>query len=199
MKKIRYKTKADEKKKQKLIYGLLIAFIMVTSVLGYFGSRGNSSYRYNNIKFTRLPNTQLFVTKIKGMEFRFHYLPQWVDNLTIPQEIIAKIRDSQVMYTTYDYNSSFATVDAEVEFYLTEALSEISKYVLPGFITRTNTKRPLITCANATASVPVIYLGKSNITELRLNNSCITFKAPTRAEFLAYKDRLLYGVLGIIQ
>ncbi|MEK6948680.1 MAG: hypothetical protein AABX34_00555, partial [Nanoarchaeota archaeon] len=58
---------------------------------------------------------------------------------------------------------------------------------------------PIITCNQSTNFVPVIYFKSSNATKVYLDNNCITAEALTQADVIRVKDRLVYGILGIIK
>ena len=57
---------------------------------------------------------------------------------------------------------------------------------------------PVITCDDATSSVPVLYFVESNETKIYSENGCIIAEAKFETDLLRIKDRLLYERLGII-
>ena len=47
--------------------------------------------------------------------------------------------------------------------------------------------------------VEIFSMGKGNETKVYSNESCIIVEANNNADFVAAKDRLIYGMLGIIK
>src|SRR5436189_228080 len=52
---------------------------------------------------------------------------------------------------------------------------------------------------DAYQNVPVIYFKAANATQIITNGSCIIAQAATPADFIKTKDRILYGLLGVMQ
>src|SRR3989339_224583 len=48
-------------------------------------------------------------------------------------------------------------------------------------------------------NVPVVYFRHGNATSIHLENDCIIAEAAENAGFIMVKDRLLYGMLGVIK
>ena len=57
---------------------------------------------------------------------------------------------------------------------------------------------PVITCANATATQPVMQFSSGNETKISLQGSCVIVEALSGEEFTMMKDRILYGMFGVI-
>ncbi len=70
---------------------------------------------------------------------------------------------------------------------------------MPGFTTKNEFNKPVITCKNATLYVPVIYFKKSNETSITLEGNCIIAEAFRGEDFTKIKDRLVYGALGVMK
>ena len=58
---------------------------------------------------------------------------------------------------------------------------------------------PIIACDDATPLIPVIYFVESNETKIYKQENCIIAEADTSVDVIRIKDRLLYGIHGIIR
>ena len=97
MKKIRDKAAQKEKHKEKLILGGIIIFLMVSSVMGYFGSKGGgANYRYGDYKFKKATDGY-YVTKYNGVLFRFNFLPQALVNMSVNEKGLELLKGKQLL------------------------------------------------------------------------------------------------------
>jgi hypothetical protein len=170
---------------------------MSLSVLGYMiGKEGDVTTKYNNFKFSKSNNQ--WATKVDGKQFLFHYHPTQVDSINISKHIVEKINNSYQLYQTSDENSTYKEAIALAQFEILNSLSQRNKYIVNGFTKPSKFSLPVINCFNATITVPVIIFEKSNITEISEENNCIFLRARSESDMISIKDRLLYGILGII-
>jgi hypothetical protein len=56
---------------------------------------------------------------------------------------------------------------------------------------------PYVDCSNATTMLPVILIKSGNITQAVLQGNCVVLESVENSA-IALKDRVLYGVLGVI-
>ena len=68
-----------------------------------------------------------------------------------------------------------------------------------GFTEENKFDFPIITCDDATESIPVIYFRGANQTAIYEEANCIIAEAKREADFLRIKDRLIFGVFGVIE
>jgi len=177
---------------------LFIVILMVGSVVGYmFGRNSEDSFKYGDYKFLRKGNK--FVLEIDKIKFEFHYFPSDVENIDIDSEIFDKCSNKLEIDSTYDYDSkwkegiSVAQYDLERYF----AISDI--YFVKGLTTENEFEMSVITCEDATSKTPVLYFKESNETKIFAEGDCIISEARNELDFLKIKDRLIYGLLGIIK
>jgi hypothetical protein len=90
-------------------------------------------------------------------------------------------------------------------------LGQYNVFVRRGFTANSTYALPIITCNDSTENVPVVYFREgsatsttnrtntTNTTNIHLEGSCIIAEAKTNAGFVMAKDRLLYGILGVIK
>ena len=78
------------------------------------------------------------------------------------------------------------------------SLNNFNIFIRSGFTTPQN-NFPVLSCDDATEFVPVVYFKSGNFTKISLENNCILAEAAAHADVIRLKDRLVYGILGIIQ
>jgi len=187
----------EKEKKKRLFMSLFIVAIMTLSVLGYMiGRNGEDVTTYKSFKFFKSNN--MWATKIDGKNVLFHYHPSQVDYMNISPSIIEKINNSLQIYQTSDENSNNKQAIALAQFEIVQQLSLMNKFFVNGFTAENQYNLPIITCLNATENIPVLMFTKYNETTVEDENNCIYVKARSDNDFIALKDRILYGVLGII-
>jgi len=187
----------EKERKKRLAMSLFIVAIMTLSVLGYMAGRnGEDTTTYKSFKFFKSSN--MWATKINGNNLLFHYHPSQVDYINISSSIIQRINNSLQIYQTSDENSTNKQAIALAQFEIVQQLSFSNKFIVNGFTDENQYNLPVITCLNATENIPVLMFEKYNETSVGEENNCILIKARSDNDFIALKDRILYGVLGII-
>jgi len=186
-----------KEKRKKLFMSIFVVAIMVLSVLGYMiGRNSEDTSAYNGFKFFKT-NSQ-WAVKIDGKNVLFYFHPSQVDYINISSDVISKINNSVQLYQTSDKDSLNKQAIALAQFEMMQYLSLKNQYVVNGFTSENEFNLSVITCANATGYVPVLIYQKSNETKIYEENNCIMLDARSDSDFIALKDRILYGVFGII-
>jgi hypothetical protein len=174
---------------------LFIAFIMVTSILGYiFGDSDTRTSKYKDIKFTL--TTQGWTTKINGAIYHFTYTPTDIESINMSDEIALSVPTE--LDVTYDYNSSYRQDIAGAIFELATILSKKNIYVRQGFTSNTSYNFPVINCTHSSQFVPVVYYMESNRSSISQQGNCIIVQSQDRNFFLLYSDFIAYKILGIM-
>ncbi|MFH1642919.1 MAG: hypothetical protein ABIC04_08555 [Nanoarchaeota archaeon] len=190
------KKKLDTKKV--MVY--FIAFIMISSIFGiiFSGYRQQTvSMEYNGYTFLRQDNK--WVMNLNNNLVSFDYYPEEVESLNISPEIVSMLTNTFEIDATSEPNSTYKDTIAVVEYEMINFLSDnVNLYLRTGFTEENDYGLPIITCADSTPRVPVIYFKKSNITKVSLDRYCVVAEARDDFGFLRIKDRLLYTILGII-
>ncbi|MFC1741781.1 hypothetical protein ACFL3V_04570 [Nanoarchaeota archaeon] len=187
---------------KKMLWTFIIGGLMVASVFGIMFSSFNSGQEENTYGDYTFSRTKFgWATEIDGKQAEFDYLPQDVEELNVSAEVIQKLVDSRVLYITFDPNSKIVDKFELMRYRFSGALGDsFGKYVMPGVTNHTEAYagQPLVDCGNATAATPVIHVTEGNETVVVLDGDCITIEA---YEFAvgAVKDRLLYGMFGILE
>ena len=189
-----------QEKKTSMVWAIIITFLMVSSVLGYalFGD-STQKQRYGDYQFTR--TEQGWITKINNKKVFFNFHPLELENINLTQDSINSIKNTNMLYLTFDPEQRYLDYIDLLRFQLTEQLWTFFNIYPENGITNLSQKYNLtiITCANATTTVPVLLFKQANETGFYQEDSCIIAQSKDGYGFLRLKDRLLYGVLGIIK
>ena len=188
------KKKKDQKNKQVLMT-LFLAFIMITSILGYqFGQE--DVVRYNGYKFVQR-DTQLTLN-IGGKEVYFYTFPDQAEGFDMPEDVKVLL-GAPLVFVTYDINSSLAESMALAQYELVDALPVKNVYAVPALTTNTTYAIQQWSCDNATMTQPVIYFILGNTTSLQADDKgCIIAQARSSFDVLFLKDIIQYRVLGVV-
>jgi hypothetical protein len=189
----------ESSNKKKVWISIGIAIIMTSSILGYmFGTNSSNTYKYNKTTFYQ--KNSAWATKINNVEYQFDNFPDTLDYINVSPDVLSKIKSTFQLDLTYDMNDSHNQDLALAQHDIEVALTEYNNMYVRNAVTAANKYNlPVITCKNATAAVPVIYIRVGNETRIYSENSCIIVQGKDSLDVLRVKDRLLYGVLGIIK
>src|SRR3989338_6170235 len=180
--------------------GYFIGFIMIFSAFGViffgFGAGSGGTVKYNGLKFADKGN--FWSVKVNGREALFTYLPEELSSLNAENASIGKLKNAAQIDATSEFNDTLAEPIALAQFQMGIALNNFGVYLRSGF-TDTVSKLPVIKCGDSTNLVPVIYFRSANETKIYSDGSCIIAEAANGADAIRAKDRLVYGILGIMQ
>jgi len=181
------------KNKNKIYFAIFIAFIMITSILGFFYGGSEERFTYKGFSFNHVG--EKWITHINGKSVDFDYFPGDVDYINLSDVIISKIKNSKMIYVTYSQNQSNLDEIAIAQFSLSQKLSDFNIYVASAIAEKNDFGLPVINCNNATEFVPVIELRKGYSDSIILEKDCIILDG----NLIKLKDRLMYGLYGIIK
>ncbi len=177
---------------------IFIVIIMVGSVIGYMFGRGTEdSFKYNGYRFLKKGNK--LVLKINKAEFEFDYLPSSVEDINISSEILDKFSNTIEIDSTYDNNSKWKEGIGIAQYDLEQGFNNLGIYLVKGLTTENDYGLPIIRCEDATTKVPVLYFKESNQTKVWIDDNCVIAEAKSEIDFIRIKDRLLYGLLGVMK
>ena len=184
----------------KKIIGYFIGIIMIFSAFGVvffgFGAGSGGTVKYNGLKFTDKDN--FWSVKVNGREALFNYLPDELASLNTDNATIEKLKNAVQIDSTSEFNDTLAEPIALAQFQMGITLNNFGVYLRSGFIDNVS-KFPVIKCEGSTNFVPVIYFRSANETKIYSDGSCVRAEAANGADAIRLKDRLVYGILGIIK
>ena len=189
-----------EKKRFWIILFMVVIMIGTSFSFVFFGfSPAEGKVKYGNFLFTLFPNDNIWVARVSGQDAAFSFLPKEVEGINMSLELISKLQGKLEIDATYDINSTHKESIALAYHQLGLTLAAYGVYLRQGFTSNNTFNLPVIRCSDATANVPVIYFRHANSTKIYSENSCIIAEAPSGIGFIRIKDRLLYGMLGVMK
>ena len=191
-----------KEKKDKKKWGLIlfIVFIMIgTSVsFVFFGFEPqNDVEKYEGIRFVKFSDR--WEAKINGIKAAFSFLPTEVGNIFVKNDFASMLQGKLEIDVTYDLNNTYKESIALAQHQMGLTLGQYNIFVRKGFTTNNTFNMPVITCHDATSNVPVVYFRNGNLSNIHSENGCFIVEAATNADFIKAKDRILYGILGVIK
>jgi len=186
----------EKKSKWGAILVFLIAFIMISSVIGFLYSGQTDTFKYKGLKFKRTQNQ--WYTIINNQRLIFNYFPSEVEQIELNEEITTALLNKPEIDTTSQINDTFSEEIALAQYNMALTLTNLNVYVRRGFTTNNTFNLPIMSCEDATVAIPIIYFRQSNQTKVTLEDNCIIAEARNNIDILRIKDRLLYSILGII-
>ncbi len=185
----------DEKSKGGMYIAVFIAFIMISSVIGYMWGQNapdvqTGSSTYNEFSFIKTQNG--WSTKIDGIttEVRFH--PAEVEAISFSQNEHALLLKGPI-YVSYNPLDENVEMLALAQFELANVLAKKNIQVIPSMSEKNEFG---ITLANCDTKGTVLLLDFDNATtSITTSGTCIQAKGNP----LEIKDRILYDLYGIIK
>ena len=189
-------------KKERRKWGLIVFIVLIMvgttfSFVFYDSSPATEKVKYNGISFSG--DGTKWIAKINGQYAAFTFLPNDVEKIPASGDFPAKLQGRFEVDSTYDLNSTYVQPIALAQHQMGLTLEAYNIYLRRGFTTNSTYNLPIIRCSNATSNVPVIYFRQGNSSNIRTENNCIIAEAPTANDFIRIKDRLLYGILGVLK
>ncbi len=194
----------DEKRQKRIraFVSFFIAFIMVTSIIGFMwgGDEDDGpTFEYNGFKMTRGANQ--FSLKLEDKIYDFDYAPYQVEDIEVGVGVIERLSSSKMFYMTFDPFQEDLTALDYVRFEIAPLLNDNFGIYASDAVLENNTiyTLPIITCSDATPFVPVMQFIENNETKIEMNGNCITATARKDIDYIMLKDRIIYGLLGVIE
>jgi len=183
-----------EKKKRTTVWlTAFIAFLMIMSIVGIFADQISSGYRVGKRKFEERPDG--LYTKVGSQWLRFSYFPFQLTGIPLDPHAIVILNSSRMILLSFEPGPAGELVRFELD---NDLPTVFGIYVSDGLLTKNASyDLPVIGCQNATAAVPVLIIRQGANTSITTVDRCIILESEEQA-FLMAKDRLLYGMLGII-
>jgi len=189
------KEKKEKKDRKTQIITIVIGALMVLSVLGYIWSGSPETLNYKGFKFQR--TSEGWLTKFNGNNYYFTYHPTQLEQIKLENSTIIKIKNSPQIYLTYNPKNKYPEYVDLARFELAKNLFENGIYIKNAATTNSTTLETASCELNKT--LMIIQLEENNETKIIDDGNCIRLQALSGMDFLALKDRLLYGFYGIIK
>ena len=185
------------KKKLGLILFLVIIMIGTSFSFVFYGFTPSvEKVKYNGLSFSS--NGQIWTAKINGQEAAFSFLPADVQDISVKDDFSKILSGKYEIELTSEVNSTNKEYIALAEHQMGLTLGSYNIFISKGFTANNSFGLPIISCSNATQYTPVIYFRNGNSTSISVQNNCVVAEASSNTDFIRVKDRLLYGVLGVM-
>ena len=184
--------------RKRRILSTIIIVLMVASVGGFFaGQSGQQKLKYNDITFTQLASGQ-FQAEIEGTVKTFDFYPTYVEKIETDPAAIEYLKGAYQLGLSQQVNSTLAPAIALAQVSLNEEFTKKGIVVQNGFTAANDYNQPILLCANAQEKYPILLIKEGNQTKISTEGYCIVAEAVSQTDVLVIKDRLLYGIYGII-
>lgn len=178
----------------------LMGIVMIGSLFGVvffgFGTPSAGSIKYKDFRFANKGN--FWSTIVNDREALFTYLPTDAELIDVDDDVINRLMGVVQIDVTSDYNDAFKEPIALAQFQMGVTLNNFNVFLRKGFTDENENNFPVIKCGYSTSFVPVIYFKGSNATRVYFQGNCIMAESSNPADVIRIKDRLVYGVLGVI-
>lgn len=195
-------TEEKREKRKKALMSLILAGLMFFSVF----AMGISYLQTEKIKFNehtfkisndeKYGNTQVLTTKFNDKEIFFYTYPEQAMSIPVEGNLTNILKNSNEIVFTYDPTSNISSIVDSIR-YEFSTLSDKQFYASVNDIYENYESFPVITCANSSINLPVIYfMETTNTTNIFVNESCVIVNLKLN-EAVYLRDRLLLSITGI--
>lgn len=196
---------------------IMSIFILVTMVGSTFGfimyyndsTNKQNTFEYNGFKLKN--DNNMWTLDLSGKNLEFYNHPTQLENIAMPAEIRNELLNGNIIVVTFDpdnLSQVYAQYIDQVRLDLSTSINAISAVTKKS---DSYSQLTPITCANKTVTtkdgsgkattqnLDIIYLKRSNQTRMSVENGCVILESQDALGFLELKDRLVYGLFGIMK
>lgn len=180
--------------------GLFIVLIMVTSGIGYMiGSSAPDTEIYEGHALRS--ENGLWTLKYNDEPVSFTYFPAYVDDIEFTQTTADAILDSQAIITAFHPDDPAIETIEQIRFELQTSIPRLFGMYSGAGISAQSSQYdlPIISCNNASSAITVIMIESANSTGFEYDDNCLRMKGQSAAELRMLKDRMMYGLTGVIK
>jgi hypothetical protein len=194
--------RAEEPKSRKGMYlAIFLAVIMIGGIAGIFTNNPDADVTYGKFDFKNVNG--LWETKINKQEVTFYFLPDQLSAVQFDEQAQLRLKNSQAIILSFDPMQNETTKLQALDifrFELANALASSGKQVGLGVSQNTTLYNfPIITCANSSFVVPVLYAEYSTESSIKLNNDCIIVFAENEQALIRATDYMKYILYGVLE
>jgi len=161
-----------------------------------FATGGGNSVKYHEFKI--INRGQYLAVKIDSREAMFSYYPADLESISVDNSAIELLKGKIQIDSTSEFNSTLSEAIALIQYQMGITMDNFDVFIRNGFTKENEANAPVINCSQSSQFVPVIYFKQSNETKIYLEDSCIIAEAVNAREISMVKDRLVYGMFGIM-
>ncbi len=176
----------------------ILLFSTVAFVL--MGNNGdNRTVEYNDHKLHDMG--EFWKLKYNNQDLLFRLFPSALDHINISNEAINSLNETNYVFFSFNPEDQFIEYVELIRLEFEKEMKEyFNKDVLSGILKNSTIyKNPVIDCNNATNTTPVVIFKTGNETKFNYENNCITATANQARDLIILKERLFYGMVGVIE
>lgn len=194
-------THQKEEKKKKIkkeaIWTALIAFIMVSSIIGFmYVGEDEPEFIYKD-KYEFVRRNNVFIYEQDNQEFSFRFFPSELEELSNGTDL-SNLK-KPMFYITFDPETELVQSIDLSRFELANELPSLGVYVSQAITDESEIYNlPVVNCENATMNEPVLKFEEGNETGITEEGYCFIFTAKNDYDVAKLKDIIVYTLLGIL-
>ena len=190
--------------KKKNVLGIAIAAVIAITMIGltfssvpFLGSQQQNVERFNG--FEVVQGQTGYQVEVDSQVFSFLTHPADAAGVSAEPAAVQKLRSARMVYLTSNFTDAQAPAIAAAQFSLHRILQRQNTYAETAFTAPNAAGLKVITCANASATVPVLLFRSANeTTSVSMEGSCIIATARSASSFARIADRFGYELLGVL-
>lgn len=188
--------KEKSKKIGVILITVFIALSMILSIFAIVLDNQGNNLKYNDYKFSLTDSG--YKVKINDKFYVFQYFPTELENYNLTQDIKDMLTNSQALAVFFDPNSTQDDL-TYIDYARFNLDDSINKPLYFGIISESETYLlPILSCENATAIIPFIFLNISSEASISKQDNCIVLNARFR-DMIALQERISYHMLGVMK
>lgn len=190
------KKKQREQYTRTIVVIITVIFIL-SSIAGIVLYRNDprEEFSIQGVKFRQ--EGDHYIANINKNDVIVYTLPGEASYINISSAILNKIKNSKMIYLTFDPEQDDLTYVDFIRFELTEELFENNIFPISGTLRESPLYQlPVVDCENATIYTPVIEFRVENKTNIYEEDNCIYIQAKG-PEFIIIRDKIIFGLYGL--
>ena len=202
----RKKKKKSKFFNKKTVIGLLVAFVMVSSLLAAWQGGSTALDPYNGYKFKTKGYDQYgeynVFGKVNDEWIEFWYHPSDLEQMEVSALVIPTLKNSKMVYLTFDPDDKQISEIELARMELSESFAyEYNIFPLIGVTANATEYQdfPIVDCRNATQLIPVLYLKSGNETKINQEGNCMYLYSIDVVKFRPIIDRIRYGLYSVMK
>ncbi len=182
--------------KGKMIMGVLIGFLMISSIFGMVANyySGNNNVRFGDFVYEVRNN--IYFTDYEDKEIHFFRPSTELNTYEIPVEFIEWMKNTPLLEVTFNSSADDVKDTASIIADLSSQVFTTHKlYVSPGDIN--NNSENHISCSDAAPLIKVIQIKKDVTANLSYENDCLIIGYTSKEDLINFRDEMMYDFYGM--
>jgi hypothetical protein len=201
----------NKQKRNSIIVGVLLVFLMIFSVVGFAiqgSTNSGGAFDYNGFDFNiqRTQTNTIYTTQVNGVEIGFYNDPFFIESQSFSPELFEKLLNAQTITFTSNPLSDASLEGVDLRLYnimIRDVELFSTKNIIKGYTSSDPfDPLPVRNCDDSSSSnvVFVSNFGLTNNSELvtLIDEYCYAVNG-INFDFIVLRDYIIYGTRGIIR